>query len=154
MFFLKTEWKERTCILNRFFWVVSNKKMSIEDYCAVHSSRCYLLAHYLQLGLGFLYLAARVCVVPLGIMAQREGTPVNIVHFTPFGRMILQISSCRDWGMSWDHVTCPNHNTMCIELGNCKDLNKKLLKTLDRVKNKLRTQCPSKNRGGFFSLHF
>ena len=41
-------------------------------------------------------LATRVCVVPLGVMAQREGTPVSIVHFTPFGRMILQISSCRD----------------------------------------------------------
>ena len=70
--------------------------MSLENYCAVHPSRCYLLAHYLQLGLGLLYLAACVCVVPLGIMAQREGTPVSIVHFTPFGMMILQISSCRD----------------------------------------------------------
>ena len=25
--------------------------MSLENYCAVHSSRCCLLAHYLQLGL-------------------------------------------------------------------------------------------------------
>ena len=126
MFFQQNEKKEVE-YWTVFPWGVSNKKMSLENYCAVHSSRCYLLAHCLQLGLGLLYLATRVCVVPLGIMAQREGTPVSIVHFTPFGRMILQISSCRDWGMSCDHVTCPNHNTMCIELGKCKDLNNKNL---------------------------
>ena len=63
--------------------------------------------------------------------------------------LLAEIEVCH--AITW-HVTT---NTMCIELGKCKDLNKKiLLKTLDRVKNKSHTQCPSKNRGAFFSLHF
>ena len=130
--------------------------MSLENYCAVHSSRCYLLCTLLAAGIGTpLFSNSCLCCSIGHHGSERRHTSEHCAFHAVWQDDIAdQCLQRLRYVMRSRDMSQPQHDVHWI--GEMQKIwtTKLLLKTLDRVKNKSRTQCPSKNRGAFFSLHF
>lgn len=129
--------------------------MSFENYFAVHSNKCYLVAHYLQLGLEHPWFGNSCLCYSIGHHGseRRHASEHCAFHSVWQDEIADHFLQRLRYVMRSRDMSQP---TQCaLNWGNAKIWTTKiLLKTLDRVKNKSHTQCPSKNRGAFFSLHF